>query len=127
MQRLLTLIFLLHTIISFGQLEPGFNINEAKNTIAMCNSFNFLKQFDSAHSIIPDGFNLSYTSDVLSMDNKFQVYENGKLGIINYRGSTNKVISWVENCYSAMIPANGTITIEGEPSVYAFLPTATKQ
>lgn len=120
MRGLLTIIFLLHTIISFGQLEPGFNTNEAKSTIAMCNSFNFIKQFDSDHRIIPEGFNLSYTSDVLSMDNKFQVYENGKLGIINYRGSTDKVISWVENCYSAMIPAKGIITIEGESLEYAF-------
>ena len=120
MRGLVTIIFLLHTMISFGQLKPDFNINEAKSTIAVCNSFNFIKQFDSAHSIIPERFNLSYTSDVLSMDNKFQVYENGKIGIINYRGSTDKVISWVENCYSAMIPANGVITIDGEPSAYRF-------
>ena len=120
MKALLTLIVLLYSIVSFGQLQPGFNINEAKYTIAMCNSFNFVKQFDSDSSIIPEGFNLSYTSDVLSMDNKFQVYENGKIGIINYRGSTNKVISWVENCYSAMIPAKGSITLDGEHSEYAF-------
>lgn len=107
-------------MISFGQLKPDFNTNEAKFTIAMCNSFNFIKQFNTDHGIIPEGFSLSYTSDVLSMDNKFQVYENGKLGIINYRGSTDKVISWVENCYSAMIPAKGIITIDGEPFVYAF-------
>ena len=120
MRVLVFILFLFQTIFSFAQLDSGFNTNEAKQTIAMCNSFNFIKQFDSAHGIIPEGFNLSYTSDVLSMDNKFQVYENGKVGIINYRGSTNKVISWVENCYSAMIPAKGSITIEGKPSEYAF-------
>tara|TARA_R110002049_G_scaffold107088_4_gene254730 strand:+ start:131 stop:1300 length:1170 start_codon:yes stop_codon:yes gene_type:complete len=120
MRGLLTIIFLLQTIVLFGQLKPGFNVNEAKSTIAMCNSFNFVKQFNSANSIIPEGFNLSYTSDVMSMDNKFEIYENGNIGIINYRGSTNKVISWVENCYSAMIPASGTITIDGEQSEYTF-------
>ncbi|WP_405573814.1 lipase family protein [Winogradskyella sp. Asnod2-B02-A] len=120
MRVLVSILFLFQTIFSFAQLDSGFNTNEAKQTIAMCNSFNFIKQFDSAHGIIPEGFTLSYTSDVLSMDNKFQVYDNGKVGIINYRGSTNKVISWVENCYSAMIPAKGRITIEGKPSEYAF-------
>jgi len=120
MRGLLTIIFLLQTIVSFGQLEPGFKISEAKYTIATCNSYNFVKQFDSAKNIIPEGFNLSYTSDVLSMDNKFQIYENGEIAILNYRGSTNKAISWVENCYSAMIPANGTIIIDGESSDYVF-------
>lgn len=120
MRRLITIIFLLHSVILFGQLKPDFNTNEAKYTIAMCNSYNFIKQFDSDHTIIPSGYNLSYTSDVLSMDNKFQVYENGKIGIINYRGSTESVISWVENCYSAMIPAIGTISIDGEAAEYAF-------
>lgn len=120
MRAFITTIFLINTIISFGQLESGFNISEAKHTVAMCNSFSFIKQFESDKTIIPKGFNLSYTSDVLSMDNMFQVYENGEVGVINYRGSTNKVISWIENCYSAMIPAKGTITIEGEPSEYVF-------
>ncbi|WP_299885061.1 hypothetical protein [uncultured Lacinutrix sp.] len=120
MRVLLTIIFLLTTIVSSGQLKPGFNTNEAKQTIALCNSFNFLKQFGSTSSIIPENFNLSYTSDILSMDNKFQVYENGEIGIINYRGSTNKIISWVENCYSAMIPAKGKISLDGEKKDYAF-------
>jgi len=120
MKRLVTLIFLLSSIPSFGQLKSGFNTNEAQHTIAMCNSYNFIKQFNSDQTIIPNGYNLSYTSAVMSMDNKFQVYEDGKIGVINYRGSTDSVISWVENCYSAMIPASGTITIDGEAFEYAF-------
>ncbi len=120
MRRLVTIQFLLYSIISIGQLKSGFSIEEAKHTIALCNSYNFIKQFDSDQTIIPNGYNLSYTSDVMSMDNKFQVYENGKIGVINFRGSTNNVISWVENCYSAMIPANGTIFIDGNAAEYAF-------
>jgi hypothetical protein len=54
------------------------------------------------------------------MDNKFEVYENGEIGVINYRGSTEKIMSWVENFYSAMIPAKGTITIEDELHEYVF-------
>jgi len=106
--------------MSFGQLTPGFKIEEAKFTIAMCNSFNFLEQFGSNKEIVPEEFKLVYTSDILSMDNKFQVYENGKVGVINYRGSTDKLISWVENCYSAMLPGKGIIKINESTHKYAF-------
>ena len=119
--RLYTTIALLCiSIMSFGQIEPGFDTKEVTYTIAMCNSFNFLKQYGTNDEIIPESFNLNYTSDILSMDNKFEVYENGDVGVINYRGSTDKVISWVENFYSAMIPAEGTIVIQEEAHDYRF-------
>ncbi|QQY82788.1 lipase family protein [Tamlana sp. s12] len=54
------------------------------------------------------------------MDNKFEVYQNDSIGIINYRGSTAKLISWIENCYSAMIPANGSILLNEQSFNYKF-------
>ncbi|MFD2822261.1 DUF2974 domain-containing protein [Lacinutrix iliipiscaria] len=120
MKVFIALIVLLHSIVSFGQIIPGFNPHEATYTISMCNSFNFLKQFGSNNEIIPNEFNLKYTSEILSMDNKFEVYENGEVGVITYRGSTDKIISWVENFYSAMIPAEGTIFINEESYDYKF-------
>lgn len=120
MRVLLTITFLFSSLLSFAQLKPGFNATEATSTIAMCNSFNFLKQYGSHDAIIPKEYRLSYTSDILSMDNKFEVYENNSIGIINYRGSTDKMISWVENFYSAMIPGKGTIVIDGVSNDYAF-------
>jgi len=120
MRTIYTLILSLVSVLSYGQLASGFNIEEAKYTIAMCNSFNFLEQFGSNKEIVPEEFKLVYTSDILSMDNKFQVYENGKVGVINYRGSTNKLISWVENCYSAMIPGKGTIKVNETNYEYVF-------
>ena len=68
MRVLLIIIFLLNTTLSFGQLKSGFDADEVKQTLAMCNSFNFIEQFGSANSIIPKEFNLSYTSDILSMN-----------------------------------------------------------
>jgi len=120
MRIIYTLILSLVSVSSYGQLTSGFSIEEAKYTIAMCNSFNFLEQFGSNKEIVPEEFELVFTSDILSMDNKFQVYENGKVGVINYRGSTNKLISWVENCYSAMIPGKGTIKLNETDHEYAF-------
>lgn len=120
MKALLRFFLFSFTTLCFAQLKPGFNTNEATFTIAMCNSFNFNKQFGNTDNIIPENFNLLYASEILSMDNKFEVYENGVIGIINYRGSTDKLISWVENFYSAMIPAQGSITIDGESHDYKF-------
>ncbi|MBU2938362.1 lipase family protein [Lacinutrix sp. C3R15] len=120
MRVVLTILFLSIFLQVSAQLKPGFNVNEATSTIAMCNSFNFIKQFGTNKNIIPAHFNLHYSSDILSMDNKFEVYKNDTIAIINYRGSTDKMISWVENCYSAMIPAKGTIVIDKKEHDYAF-------
>ena len=120
MRVLLAIVFLFHSLSSFAQWEPGFDAKEATSTIAMCNSFNFIEQYGTSENIIPEHFNLHHTSDVLGMDNKFEVYENNHVGVINYRGSTDKMISWVENCYSAMIPAKGEIVIDAKAHDYAF-------
>jgi len=120
MEKISTLLLLLFSVTVFGQLKPGFDTKEVKYTIAMCNSYNFLTQYGTTKKLIPKEFDLVFTSDIISMDNKFQIYENGKIGVINYRGSTDKVISWVENCYSGMIPAKGEISIKEEKKNYSF-------
>jgi hypothetical protein len=54
------------------------------------------------------------------MDNIYQIYTNGKIAVINFRGSTSKRISWLENIYSAMIPAKGKMEVSGEKFKYRF-------
>lgn len=123
MRSVLIFIIILLFKPSYAQFESGFNIKEVTGTIAMCNSFNFMEQYGTANSIIPENFNLNYASEIIGLDNKFEVYEDGKIGVINYRGSTDKLISWVENLYSAMIPAKGTIIIEDVVYEYTFTNT----
>ncbi len=120
MKNFILLIILFSHLHLFSQLKKGFDTKEVTYTIAMCNSYNFIKQYGTTKKLIPKDFKLIYTSDVISMDNKFQVYENGKVGVINYRGSTDKVFSWIENCYSGMIPAKGVISIDGKEEYYNF-------
>ncbi|MGB1309412.1 MAG: lipase family protein [Oceanihabitans sp.] len=120
MKAVLKIFIFCIATVTVAQIKPGFYANEASYTIAMCNSFNFTKQFGSTENIIPENFNLLYASEILSMDNKFEIYENGNTGVINYRGSTDKIISWVENFYSAMIPAQGEIIIDDETHHYNF-------
>jgi len=120
MKTYINIITTLLSVLTYGQLNTGFDVGEVKFTIAMCNSYNFIEQYGNNSGIVPSEFKLIYTSDILSMDNKFEVYENGVVGVINYRGSTANVFSWVENCYSAMIPAKGIIKVNDSSYKYAF-------
>lgn len=103
-----------------AQHFSGFDAQEARNTLAVCNSYTFLDLYGSDAQIIPRSQRRVFTSEVKGLDNKFQVYENGKTGIINFRGSTDKLVSWVENIYSAMIPAVGVIHYNERDLPYKF-------
>ncbi len=103
-----------------SQVVEGFNPNEAKDLIALCNSFTFIDKWGSDTTIIPENYKKVFTSEVIGLDNMFQVYENDKVGIINFRGSTRNVSSWIENFYTAMIPANGKIKIDNIDCHYKF-------
>jgi len=111
---------LLVTISSFAQLKNGFNPEEARDMIALCNSFTFIDLYNSDALILPKGYEKIYTSGVFGMDNKYQIYKKGNIAVINLRGSTDKKISWLENMHSAMLPATGVINISGESFHYCF-------
>ena len=121
MKRVLNLLAIsLITFSAQGQLEYGFKPSEARDMIALCNSFTYLDLYDNDQEIIPEGYSKEYTSGTFGMDNKFQVYRKNDLVVINLRGSTDKMMSWMENIYSAMIPAQGTITMLGNAFKYEF-------
>lgn len=105
---------------SFSQLNSGFNPEEAKEMIALCNSYTYLDLYKDDSAIIPKGYHCIYSSPVVGMDNMFQVYTRGKLGVINFRGSTDKKSSWLENIHSALIPVEGTITVQDKKFDYKF-------
>ena len=107
-------------IISRAQLSSGFEPAEARDMIALCNSFTFLDLYGSDEEIIPEGYELVHTSSIIGMDNLFQVYRKGEVGVINLRGSTAHKDSWMENFYSVMIPAQDTIVIDSLPHPYVF-------
>ena len=107
-------------IFSFSQLNSGFNPEEAKEMIALCNSYTYLDLYQDDSAIIPNGYKCIYSSPVVGLDNMFQVYTKEKLGVINFRGSTDKKSSWLENIHSALIPVEGTITIQDTKFNYKF-------
>jgi hypothetical protein len=105
---------------SIAQLREGFDPDEVSACIRMCNSYTFQNLYGSDTKILPQDYKKIFTSPVIGMDNKFQVYEKGDVAIINFRGSTAKITSWIENMYSAMIPAEGIIALDKTKHHYKF-------
>ena len=120
MKMLFLALSLIFSTYTFCQLREGFNPDEVKICISMCNSYTFLDLYGSDTKILPKGYKKVYTSPVMGMDNKFQVYESVNLAVINFRGSTDQVTSWIENMYSAMVPAKGVITLGKTKHPYCF-------
>jgi hypothetical protein len=118
MKALITLCLLPATLLAGSGNLP--DKKDLKDMIAICNSFTFLDLYKSDAAIIPAGYRKVYTSGTFGMDNRYQVYKNNRRAVIHFRGSTDKQVSWLENIYAAMIPAQGTMTVEGEAFNYRF-------
>lgn len=112
--KILLNTFLLFLFIpsTFAQLQKGFDPQEAKEMIMLCNSFTYLDLYKDDQAIIPSGYTKLYTSKKAGMDNVFQVYKHGKVGVINFRGSTANKFSWLANMYSEMLPVSGEIKVK---------------
>lgn len=118
MKNLLSTFLILFVFSLQAQIEPGFNKNEARDLIQLCNSFTYLDLYGNDAKIIPFGYVKTYTSPTFGMDNLFQVYRKGNTGVIVFRGSTKSKISWLENLYSSMIPVKDKIEINDEKFKY---------
>ncbi len=115
------ILLLLISINTSAQLKPGFDKYEAKDMIALCNSFSHIQFFNSDKSITPSDYKKVYTSGVYGLDNKYQIWLKSNVAVIVFRGSTSKKSSWLENIYSVMIPARGQIILPGLDTVnYQF-------
>lgn len=109
-----SLIIFIH-INFYGQyqLKPGFNADEYRTMLKISE-----QQLDSSGIEInlpkPAQFNIIYKSPIKGLDNRFEIWVNPKtkLVVISIRGTTLKSISWIENFYSGMIPAQGKIKVD---------------
>jgi len=119
-QKFLIILFTINFGNSYTQITPGFDKEEARDMIALCNSFTFIDLYNSDERILPPNYKKIYTSGVFGLDNKFQLYEGNNLIVINLRGSTADMNSWLENIYSSMIPANGVVKISEQTYNYSF-------
>lgn len=105
------MLFTLLCMNSYAQHSTGFDAKEARDFIQICNSFTYLDLEGSDEGIVPKEYTRIYTSPAYGMDNMFQVYVNQAKtkAVVNFRGSTDKKSSWLENMYSSLVPAQDTI------------------
>jgi predicted lipase len=113
MRRLIIFLFLFLSINAFTQqkLQPGFNANEYAALLSL--SYFGSSIPDSAERIkIKDTYHLEYSSPEVGLLNRWSLYlRNDNVGVIDIRGTVQKLASWLENFYAAMIPATGSLQL----------------
>jgi hypothetical protein len=62
----------------------------------------------------PTHFDSIYTSPVIGLDNRWGLWKNSWVGVINLRGTTLNAVGWLENFYAAMVPARGELQVTKE-------------
>lgn len=107
----ISIFLLLGTQIN-AQFSQGLDKNEATAMMRLA-SYPFIteKGGDSLMSAELSKYKIIKTVDSIAMDNSWSIIKFKDKGIISFRGTTSKQISWLENFYSAMIPAKGEITL----------------
>lgn len=109
-------ILSLHTAAAQQILNPGFNVTEYKNLIA-CDLHLYAADSVKKDFPLPAGIVKYYESPSVGLDNKITIWlQNNSTALISIRGTTAKPQSWLENFYSAMIPATGKLQINDSTS-----------
>lgn len=97
-------------------LHPGFDKAEYLELLKIT-----ARQGDSPWTKITtpasEKFKMVYRSATMGLDNRWDLWiaDNG-IAVISIRGTTLNLVSWLENFYAAMVPANGSIKISATDS-----------
>ena len=120
--KILLFTFLLFGIQAYAQFNIGVNKNEATAMMRL-SYYPFIteKEGDSLMNAELPNYKIIKTVDSVAMDNAWSVIKFEDKGIVSFRGTTTKSLSWLENFYSAMIPAKGVMTLpSGKIANYTF-------
>lgn len=108
----LFIIFLLAGHCVFAQqLKPGFEADEYLGVLQR--SVNYIDSPFRGSVPKPVDYTRVYRSAVVGLNNRFAVWVNKSKTVmaIDLRGTTAALDSWLENFYSAMVPAEGCIVL----------------
>ncbi|GAB2777292.1 hypothetical protein GCM10027275_20390 [Rhabdobacter roseus] len=98
------------TLAQTHVLKPGFDRQEYTELMRM-----YVKHYEGVTTQIPDptSFQTVYRSPVVGLDNRWDLWKSTKvpLAVVNVRGTTINSVSWLENFYAAMIPAQGELKL----------------
>jgi hypothetical protein len=101
-------LMLIANILSAQALKPGFYKSECLTMLEISARFG-----DSTYASKfphPGGYTMIYRSKVVGMDNLWELWLNDQgIAVISLRGTTQAPVSWLENFYSAMVPAKGEL------------------
>ena len=113
------ILILLISKLGFSQFNSAFDKEEAMNMVAICNYWINGKIKDVDSTYIDSSYQLLYESSLYKMENKWQLWKKGEDAVvINMRGTTRKSISWLENFYAVMIPAEGDMLLPDSQKVH---------
>src|SRR5207248_11126260 len=72
------------------------------------------------HTPLPKQFAMVYRSPEGPLKNRWDLWVNNKgIAVISIRGTTKSDVSWLENFYAAMVPANGKLHL-GDSDDFAY-------
>ncbi|MBA4166292.1 MAG: hypothetical protein H0X41_01865, partial [Chitinophagaceae bacterium] len=111
--KLIVLPFVLLCCISLSaqHLKPGFDKQEYIDMLKVSAQFG-----DSAYSAgipVPSAYKLAFRSPVVGMLNRWDLWmKKDGLAVISLRGTIGDPISWLDNFYAALVPANGSLQLD---------------
>ncbi|MCC5936960.1 MAG: lipase family protein [Lunatimonas sp.] len=101
--------------LSAQQLRPGFDPSEYLEALKVSA---YIVEDSTYTSKIPppEAFSKSYRSGTVGLDNVWEMWEHkdDPIALISLRGTTINAVSWLENLYAAMVPAQGELQLERE-------------
>jgi pimeloyl-ACP methyl ester carboxylesterase len=104
------MVFLFSQNLSAQKLKPGFDKDEFIEMVKI-----YSRQGDSSFFYgIPDpaDHKLVYRSPIVGLDNRYDLWvSSNNIAVLSIRGTTSLPISWLQNYYSGMVPANGEISL----------------
>jgi len=119
MKTSVIIAILLISKLGVSQFNSTFDKKEAMNLVAICNYWinGKIKNVDSTY--IDSSYALLYESKLFKMENKWQLWQkDDDAMVLNLRGTTRKSISWLENFYATMIPAEGELFLPDSQNVH---------
>lgn len=112
MKTTLSILLLLLVFAAKAQpLQPGFDKKEYAELLKITAWQLDTPWTPNANSVpLPERYKLAYRSPTVGLDNRWDLWmSDDRTAVISVRGTTLEAISWLENFYSAMIPANGSL------------------
>lgn len=95
------------------EIKSGFNVEEVLKILNLSAHQFDQKKWAKSEKLpdLPEGFELTYRAPETGLNNRWDLFTNGKVAVISIRGTVASLDSWLENFHAALIPAEGQIQL----------------